>query len=107
AAHGVDDEEIAHHQRDDEDRSERDAGLGQWNDDLPDDAPAAAAAVESRFDNGAVDARHCVEDRNDHEQGEQMDVSDDNGEIGEQKKIQRLLGYAEPDERLVEQAVAA
>src|SRR5262245_63121012 len=35
-----------------------------------------------------------------------MDVGDHHGEIGEEEKLQRLLGYAQADEGLVEKAVA-
>ena len=63
----------------------------QRDDDLPDDAPAAAAAVQRRLDDGAVDAGHGVEDRHDHEQGEQMHVGDDHREIGEQQELERLV----------------
>ena len=65
--------------------------LRQRDDDLPDDAPAAAAAVERRLDDRAVDAGHGVEDRHDHEQREQMHVGDDHREIREQQKLQRLV----------------
>src|ERR1700728_3999471 len=106
AAHDLDDEEIAHHQRDDEDRTERDAGLRQRQNDFGYDAPAAGAGVVRRLDEAGIDPGHRVEDRNDHEQGIEVHIGDDYRKIGEQQKRQRLVDDAEAHEAAVEDAVA-
>ena len=47
----------------DEDRADHDAGLGQRDDDVPQDLRAGGAGVARRLDQRFVDAHHGVEDR--------------------------------------------
>src|SRR5262245_28880310 len=76
AAHDLHHEEISHHQRQYEDGAERNPGFRQRDDDFPYHAPGAGAAVNRRFDERTINARHGVEDGHDHEQCEQVHIGD-------------------------------
>ena len=74
---------------------------------MDEDLPAFGPGVARCLDQGFIDAQHRIEDRHDHERGEQVDEGDSDGEIGIEQPFDRLTDQAEPEECLVHQAVAA
>ena len=107
AAHLPHDEVVAHHLGDDQQRAERDAGLGKRDDDVAHDLPAARAGVVRGLDHAWIDFGKRIGDRTDHQDGAQIHIGDDDREIGEQQEVERLRRQAQVHQRLVEHAVAA
>ena len=101
-------EKSRHHQRHHEDRADRHAGLGQRDDDVPQDLPAARAGVARRLDQRAVDAHQRVEDRRHHEQRVEVHHGQHDGEIGDRAAIRSARStMPSVDQRRVDQPVAA
>ncbi|MPL80541.1 hypothetical protein SDC9_26442 [bioreactor metagenome] len=98
--------EIAHHQRQHEDRADHDPGLRERDDDMGQDLHPRGAVVARRLDQAAVDAHHRVEDGRDHEQRVQMYESQHHREIGVKQPLDRRIDDAEAHQRLVRQPVA-
>ena len=107
ARHHLGDEEIAHHDGDDEDGAKRDAALRQRNDDQAHDVEPARARIHRRLDHALVDARHRVEDRHHHEDRQLMHIGDDDGETRIEQERQRLVDEAELQQRAVDQPFLA
>ena len=63
AAEDIDGDEVAHDDRQDEDRADGDAGFAQGDDDVPKGLPATRAGVVGGLDQAFIDAQHGVEDR--------------------------------------------
>src|SRR5882724_13444453 len=107
AGHHLDDEEVAHHDRDHEDRAERDAGLAQRQNDQTDDIKARCAGIPRGLDGALVDPGHGVEDRDNHEDRQLVNIGDHDRETREQQNIERLVDDAGSGERAIDEALLA
>ena len=80
-----------------------DSGMTTFHSVCQPDAPASRDGLDQR----AVDAHHRVEDRHDHEQRVEVDEGEDHREVGVDQPFDRLADEADPDQRLVDEPVAA
>ena len=79
-----------HHDAD-EDRADDDAGQAEREDDLAKHAPETGAEVARGLEDIRVDAAEHEGDRPDHEDDIDLRHADDDREIGEQQRLDRLV----------------
>ncbi len=106
AAHLLGHEIVAHDLGEDEDRAERNSGLRQGDDDVDHATPGARSGIACRFEQDRIDPRQRVRYWPHHQDGVEMHVGDDDGEIRKEQEIERLRREVYVHEEPVECAVA-
>ncbi len=86
---------------------ERNAAFRHRNDDEAHHVETAGAGVERRLHHPLVDSRQRIEDRHHHEDGQLVDIGDDDGEPGIEQHFQGLPDHAGAEQGRVDQTFLA